>query len=253
MLRGRRAAPRHLALLVEQLPQSFVWTADRELRLTSLAGQALGILGIEEPAEVVGAGIGTVLARLPDAGAGVLDAHRRALAGEPTSFVQPWRRWAFDVFVEPVREGDAVVGVGGIALDATKRFVAERALAESEARFRTLVERLPKLVTYVNPLGLPIRTTYMSPQIEDLLGYPVERWLAEDDFWLAILHPADRERMLAEAQRTHAGLGSFSGEYRLLAADGRVVHVRDETVPVGDDRGNPLFLQGFMIESGASL
>ena len=152
-----------------------------------------------------------------------------------------------------MREGDAVVGVGGIALDATKRFVAERALAESEARFRTLVERLPKLVTYVNPLGLPLRTTYMSPQIEDLLGYPVERRLSEDDFWLAILHPADRERMLAEAQRTHAGLGSFSGEYRLLAADGRVVHVRDETVPVGDDRGNPLFLQGFMIESGASL
>jgi PAS domain S-box-containing protein len=90
----------------------------------------------------------------------------------------------------------------------------------------------------------------MSPQIEDLLGYPVSRWLTEDDFWVSILHPEDRERMLAVVNRTHAGDGTFSGEYRLIAADGRIVHIRDETVPVSDVRGNPLFLQGFMIEVG---
>ncbi len=251
MLRGRRTTPRHLALLVEQLPQSFVWTTDTELRLTSAAGQALALLGVDDPAEVVGKPLEAVLAGTRDRARSLADAHRRALQGEPARFVEPWKRWAFDVYIEPLREGDRVVGVGGIALDASKRFLAEQALIESEARFRTLVERLPKLVTYVNALGFPIRTTYMSPQIEDLLGYPVERWLTEDDFWVSRLHPEDRERVLALVQRTHASAEPFSGEYRLLAADGRVVHVRDETVPVSDERGKPLFLQGFVIEVGA--
>jgi PAS domain S-box-containing protein len=251
VLRARRPTPRHLALLVEQLPQSFVWTTDTELRLTSAAGQALALLGIEDPAEVVGKPLAEVVAVMNSRGGSIVDAHRRALEGESARFAEPWKRWAFDVYVEPLRESGRVVGVGGIALDASKRFLAEQALAESEARFRTLVERLPKLVTYVNPLGFPVRTTYMSPQIEDLLGYPVERWLSEDDFWVSRLHPDDRERALAMVQRTHVSAEPFSAEYRLIAADGRVVHVRDETVPVSDERGKPLFLQGFLIEVSA--
>jgi PAS domain-containing protein len=48
------------------------------------------------------------------------------------------------VHVEPLRDGDTIVGAGGIAIDASKRRAAERAFVESEARFRTLVEHLPE-------------------------------------------------------------------------------------------------------------
>lgn len=250
MLRDRSSS-RHLSLLLRQLPQSFVWTTDRELRLTSAAGAALGLLGIEDPAEVVGRPLAEVVASTTADGAGIVDAHRRALEGESARFTEPWRTWAFDVYVEPLRDGDAIVGAGGIALDASKRFLAEQALVESEARFRTLVERLPTLVTYVNLLDFPIRTTYISPQIEALLGYPAARWTTEDDFWVGLVHPDDRERVLESANRTHESGEPFREEYRLIASDGRVVHVRDETVPVGDERGNPLFLQGFLLELAA--
>ena len=252
MLRSRRPQPGHLALHVEQLPQSFVWTTDTDLRLTSVAGAALSLFGLEHGEEVVGRDVGEVIGPTVEQTEAILDAHRRALDGQTATFTQPWKKWAFDVHVEPLRAGDKIVGVGGIALDASKRYVAERALAESEARFRMLVERLPALVTYVNPLGFPIRTTYVSPQIEDLLGYPVERWLTEDDFWVGILHPDDRERVVEAANRTHTSGEAFRGEYRLLAADGQVVHVRDETVPVSDDRGEALFLQGFLLRVEAA-
>jgi PAS domain S-box-containing protein len=234
---------------VRQLPQSFVWTTDRELRLTSLAGAGLVLLGIDDPAEVVGRALGDVVAGSEDGGTSIVDAHRRALDGEASSFTEPWRGWAFDIHVEPLRDGDRVVGVGGIALDASKRLLAEQALAASEARFRTLVERMPPaLVTYVNPIGFPIRTTYISPQIEALLGYPAERWTSEDDFWLGVIHPDDRQRVVDLANRTHSAGESFRSEYRLVARDGNVVTVRDETVSVCDERGNPLFLQGFILD-----
>lgn len=247
MLRGRRPSQRQLELLVDQLPSSFVWTTDTELRLTSIAGGALPMLGLEDPGEVVGRELVSLVAGSPDGGAVALDAHRRALQGESSTFTEGGRRWAFDVHVEPLREGDEIVGAGGIAIDATKRRLAELALVESEARFRTLVERLP-ICTYVNPLGFPIRTTYISPYIEKLVGYPAEKWLEGDDFWVSCLHPADRERVLEGATRTHELGEPFRGTYRLLHADGHVVTVLDETIPVSDEQGNPLFLQGFLLD-----
>ena len=247
MFGTRRPTQPPLGLLVDQLPGSFVWTTDAELRLTSIAGGALGLLGVEDPDHVVGRDLASLVAGATDGGAVIVDAHERALAGESATFTEGSRRWAFDVHVEPLREADEIVGAGGIAIDASKRRLAELALVESEARFRTLVERLP-IVTYVNPLGFPIRTTYISPYVEKLLGYPAERWLNDDDFWVACLHPDDRDRVFGRASRTHADAEPFRGTYRMIRADGAVVTVLDETIPVSDDHGNALFLQGFLLD-----
>lgn len=255
MLRGRRTSDpafAHLQLLLPQLPASFVWTASPDLRLTSVAGAALGLIGVDDPSPFVGVSLADILSGGHDRGAAVLDAHRRALDGHACSLHETSSRWAFDVHVQPLYHGDEIAGVGGIAIDVSKRSVAEHALVESEARFRTLVERLP-ICTYVNPLGFPIRTTYISPYIETLLGFPAERWLTEDDFWVTRLHPDDRQQMLDAAQRTHETGVGFSGTYRMIHRDGRIVRLHDETVPVSDERGNPLFLQGFLLDVDSRL
>lgn len=252
MLRGRRPSERaaaHLQLLLAQLPSSFVWTTCAELRLTSAAGAALSLIGLGDTEALVGEKLQTILAGGRDGGAAVVAAHERALEGESTHLTESTRRWTFDVHVEPLREGNTIVGAGGIAIDASKRRAAEHALLESEARFRTLVEHLP-ICTYVNPLGFPIRTTYISPYIEQLLGYPAERWLHEDDFWVTLLHPDDREAALEGATRAHATGEPFRGTYRMVAEDGRVVTLLDETIPVSDEHGRALFLQGFLLDVG---
>jgi PAS domain S-box-containing protein len=252
MLRASNASERaaaHQRLLLAQMPSSFVWTTCPDLRVTSAAGAALPLVGVGTPDEVVGQELAAILAGARDGGAVIVDAHRRALEGESTHLVESSRLWAFDVHVEPLREDGEIVGVGGIALDASKREAAERALVESEARFRTLVERLP-ICTYVNPLGFPIRTTYISPHVEQLLGFPASRWLTEDDFWVTRLHPDDRERVLQNANLTHASGEPFRGTYRMLRKDGSVVHLLDETIPVSDDGGRVLFLQGFLLDIG---
>jgi PAS domain S-box-containing protein len=130
--------------------------------------------------------------------------------------------------------------------DVTKRHEREERLRQAEAKYRTLVEQIP-LATYINTIGLPVTTEYMSPRIEAMLGFPASDWLAPD-FFLTRLHPGDRDRVFAEVERTHVTGGDFRLEYRLVAADGRTVWVHDETVAVRDDQYRPLFLQGFLID-----
>jgi PAS domain S-box-containing protein len=90
----------------------------------------------------------------------------------------------------------------------------------------------------------------ISPYIEQLLGYPSERWLREDDFWVTVLHPDDRDAALEGATRTHETGEPFRGTYRMVAENGRVVTLLDETIPVSDEQGRALFLQGFLLDVG---
>jgi PAS domain S-box-containing protein len=130
--------------------------------------------------------------------------------------------------------------------DVTKRHQRDERMREAEAKYRTLVEQLP-IATYVNDVRLPVRTRYMSPQIETMLGFPVSDWLrADSDFYASRIHPEDRERVLAEVARTHELGEDFRMEYRLISADGTAIWVRDQTVAVRDEEYRPLFLQGYL-------
>jgi PAS domain S-box-containing protein len=135
--------------------------------------------------------------------------------------------------------------------DVTKRRDREERLREAEAKYRTLVEQIP-LATYINSVGLPVQTTYMSPQIEAMFGFPVSDWL-KPDFLATRVHPDDRERVFAEVERTHTAGEDFRLEYRLIAADGRVVWVLDETTVVRDTDYRPMVLQGFLVDITAGI
>ena len=138
--------------------------------------------------------------------------------------------------------GDAAHLVG-IAIERARD---EGSLRAAEAKYRTLVEQLP-IGTYVNSFGTSLSPLYVSPQLEKMLGYSLAKW-NEPGFVANLIHPDDRARVLGEVARTHELAEPFSAEYRLIAADGRVVWVHDETVPVFDKDGERLFLQGFMLD-----
>jgi PAS domain S-box-containing protein len=113
-----------------------------------------------------------------------------------------------------------------LAADFVARCKYESELSESAQRYRQLVHGLSDTIVWEgNPEGF--RLTFVSPAAEALLGYPVEQWLIEPDFWINRIHPDDRERAVAYcSQETSAGR-NHEFEYRMLAADGRVVWLRD--------------------------
>jgi len=119
--------------------------------------------------------------------------------------------------------------------------------AEIARRYRALVEQLP-LILYVDALDEFSSNIFTSPQLEPILGYSVEEWSTDAELFARILHPEDRERVLASHANTHETHEPLSIEYRLIARDGRVVWLRDEAVVVLDDHRQPLYLQGYLLD-----
>ncbi len=124
---------------------------------------------------------------------------------------------------------------------------AQAALRDSEARFRALVEQLP-MVVYINPIEDMRRMTYISPQVEAMLGYKPQEWIRDPGLWSRLLHHEDRASVLREAERASRTGDAFDMEFRMVARDGRTVWVRDQATRVNDAGGAPSHWQGLMID-----
>jgi len=131
-----------------------------------------------------------------------------------------------------------------VQLAAARRELAE--LAQSEARYRSAFEELPALVyTEVHAIGGS--WLYESPGVKDLMGYTPEE-CGQPGFWKTILHPDDRERVLAEDRRVELTGDPWRMEYRSIARDGRVVWLRDHAVLVRGEPSEPSYWHGFVID-----
>jgi PAS domain S-box-containing protein len=128
---------------------------------------------------------------------------------------------------------------------STIRDISER--VRQEARYRTLVEEIPA-VTSLAALDQGVSELYVSPQIEELLGFSQQEWVDDPILWYKQLHPDDRERWHKEFAQTIAKGVPFRAQYRFLARDGRVVWVLGEAKVVRDEAGRPLFIHGIAFD-----
>ena len=163
--------------------------------------------------------------------------------------------WAFIGFDDCLQERrwsrhelDSLRAVAGMLGAAIQRQRAEGRRLEAEARYQELVTQNPA-VTYTEAHhddgG---RVTFVSPQIEALLGYPPERATDDRTWWWATVHPDDVERVQAANRLAFATSVDFDQVYRMRTTDGRWVWVRDKARPVYDDDGRIGYWQGFMVD-----
>jgi PAS domain S-box-containing protein len=127
----------------------------------------------------------------------------------------------------------------------------EQRLADVEASFQALLERVPAVV-YTLSADPPNPFTYVSPQIETLLGERPSDCVGNPNVWDRCIHPDDHDWVAAECERTNQTGEPFVGEYRMVTRDGEVRWVRDEAVLVRDAGGEPMFWQGILTDVTAS-
>ena len=104
------------------------------------------------------------------------------------------------------------------------RKALEQALRSSEYHYRSLIESLSAIAWEARLDGDAY--TYVSPQAEVLLGYPIADW-SSPEFWHRILHPDDQARARASRDSEINAGNDHSLDYRVITADGNTLWLRD--------------------------
>jgi PAS domain S-box-containing protein len=122
----------------------------------------------------------------------------------------------------------------------------ERSLGDSEQRFRNLVNSIDGTVWEMDiDSG---RYLFVSEQSATLFGYSPARWLIDPGFWLSRVYPEDREHAILCGRFDFSITTRHDHEYRFIAANGRVLWIRDLVNVIRED-GQPRRLLGVMIDA----
>lgn len=160
-------------------------------------------------------------------------------------------RWVLDRGQPVFDEAGVPVAFEGFVGDLTEQKRAEQALRDSEVRFRSLVNSVEGIVWECVVQEKGFRFTFVSDQAERLLGYRTEEWMTNPNFWADHIHPEDREEALRFCAARTREMSDHQFEYRMIAADGRAVWLRD-FVTVIAEKDQPVKLVGVMVDISES-
>jgi PAS domain S-box-containing protein len=132
-----------------------------------------------------------------------------------------------------------------IGHDISARKEAERARADAESKYRTLVEQVAA-ISYIAELGLQGEWLYVSPQIETITGYTPEEWLAESRNWTRHVPQEDHEVIRAAEAGCVRG-EKFQADYRIVRKDGSIIWVSDTAVVVSGSDSHPV-MEGIIVD-----
>lgn len=121
--------------------------------------------------------------------------------------------------------------------DITQRMQAEQQLERTRQDYETLLDSVDGIVWEADPDTL--RFLYVSEQAVEILGFPLDRWLSQPRFWRNQIHTDDLDHVLRTISHASRVRGSYELEYRMIAADGRTVWLRDLISVVDGLDGQP--------------
>ncbi|HLX83831.1 MAG TPA: PAS domain S-box protein [Terriglobales bacterium] len=121
--------------------------------------------------------------------------------------------------------------------------VPEEVLPQPDEMYRALVEQIPAVI-FMAHLDQGVSRAYVSPQIEETLGFSQEEWLEDPIRWYRQIHPDDKQRWSAEAAEMFVSGKPLRSAYRVFARDGRVVWFHCEAKMIRRKDGRPWFIHG---------
>lgn len=135
----------------------------------------------------------------------------------------------------PLRDASGLVrGTVDILIDITERKRTEKALRESEERFRLIAETITEVFWIADPNIS--KMFYISPGYEHVWGRSLEGLREDPRSFMESIHPEDRDRVVADLLVEREGK-PFDHEYRIFRPDGSIRWIWDRGYPVRDDSG----------------
>ena len=221
-------------LIMEQV-NAHLWTVDRDLRFTSWSGTGSGMLDnvIEPKGQRIQSILGT-----DDENDPAVAAMHRAISGQSARYPYHFEEGDWESRVEPLRDADGnIIGCVGVSLDVTERKQMEKALEESEKKFRTVFENaaIGRSINAVDGRFLSVNDSLCR-----ITGYSRDELLERT--WMDIVHPDDFAATFNKNQNViEGGTDFFTHSMKAVYKNGNPNWVRVNVVLTRDEKNNPQF------------
>ncbi|MCZ7645795.1 MAG: PAS domain S-box protein [Planctomycetota bacterium] len=150
----------------------------------------------------------------------------------------------YAVRLVPLQNRGQIEAAMGVVSDITARKQADRALRESEAKFRRLAENIPGVV-YLCRNDARYSMLYLNEAVEQITGYPAREFLADRVSFVELYHPADAPGIATEVDAALAERRPFNLRYRIRRRDGKTRWIHE--IGVGVFEGQELkYLEGYL-------
>jgi PAS domain S-box-containing protein/putative nucleotidyltransferase with HDIG domain len=131
---------------------------------------------------------------------------------------------------------------------AVERRKTEKALMESEARYRHLLESVTDYVYTVQiENGRPV-ASWHSPSCVAVTGYTSEEYTADPFLWYQMIHEQDREAVMEQAAAVLSGKPAHSLEHQIMHKDGSIRWIKNTPVPRYDQLGRLVAYDGLVAD-----
>jgi two-component system sensor histidine kinase/response regulator len=131
-------------------------------------------------------------------------------------------------------------------IDITERKKAEEQTLLANERLHFLLSSTSAVIYTASASG-DYRTTFISDNVKQMVGYEPHEFIENSKFWEDHVHTEDRERVLTDLSLPSEGK-RYSYEYRFRRKDGTYIWVRDDMRIVHDEKGQPREIIGFWVD-----
>jgi len=111
-----------------------------------------------------------------------------------------------------------------------------------------LIDTVPEVPYSALPLERPQIFFIAGGSVERLTGYSAAEIYSDNQLWINMIHPDDRERVCAAFAKCKSEGGGFETEYRIAHKDGSVRYVIDKGEPVLNDKGEITQIEGIITD-----
>jgi len=245
--------PRNVVDCIVDTMQDALLLVGNDGKITSVNRSACGLLGYQE-AELVGLPVSDILksqedGRDPHAIASVETLAKSGGAGdlEVTLRARDGRLLPVSLAATPLFEGGQFAGAICVARDIAARKRAERALLESEERYRSFVQNFQGIAFRYDMDSKPV---FFHGAVEDITGYTEDEFIADEPAWREIVHPDDGDSLALSAREMRSTPRfATEREYRILRKDGQVRWVHEVARNVCDEDGRPAYIEGAVYDT----
>lgn len=242
----RRAEEKYRTMIENS--NDLIWTLDTEGKFTYANKQAEVLSGYEQT-DQIGKNFDPLLP--PDDVKRISDIFYALLNGKPQQYEVPVLRKDGSIFIlavnaTPLYDSGEIVGVVNFARNITDEKMAERALQESEQRYRKLVESVTDYMYTVQVENGRAKETKHGPGCVAVTGYTSEEYDTDPYLWYRMIHEEDRHAAMEQAEKILSRAAPHSLEHRIIHKDGSVRWVKNSPVPRCDESGLLIAFDGMV-------